>query len=266
MWRGKIVDAHRMLEQLAAGATAQIAGVGDRRILMRTYFSIACWCTGFPDRALAEMRTAVAIAKDVRDPYTLGLALVNLAAVHLLRRDRHDLIDTTAAAVLANPDFAMWHGPADLLRVWVRSQSTPLTGEEADALITDYRRRLEKFPLGASTLSSRVLGALATSPRRTETHALLDDLFAFPNQRGEQLLLSDLLVWRADLTEDLAVAEPLYRQAIAVARAQGSRSFELRAALFLAKRTHDTGELATILAGFTEGKDTLDQIEARALL
>ena len=70
-----------------------------------------------------------------------------------------------------------------------------------------------------------------------------------------------------------ADAEALFDRALSTAREQGSRSFELRAATSLAglwreqgKRAEARALLAPLYAWFTEGFDTRDLVEARALL
>jgi predicted ATPase len=71
----------------------------------------------------------------------------------------------------------------------------------------------------------------------------------------------------------LAEAEACFRRALDVARRQGAKSLELRAALSLARLLRDRGEraearrlLAATFGWFTEGWDTPDLQEARALL
>jgi predicted ATPase len=72
---------------------------------------------------------------------------------------------------------------------------------------------------------------------------------------------------------DAAKAEAYFDRALAVARAQQAKSWELRAAMSLACLWRDQGKrdeahdlLAPIYGWFTEGFDTLDLKEARALL
>jgi predicted ATPase len=68
-------------------------------------------------------------------------------------------------------------------------------------------------------------------------------------------------------------AAALYHRALAIAREQGARSYELRAATSLARLLRDQGKraeardlLAPVYGWFTEGFDTRDLIEAKALL
>ena len=76
------------------------------------------------------------------------------------------------------------------------------------------------------------------------------------------------------LTEpDVPKAEAHFMRAIAVARRQQAKSWELRAAMSLARLWRDQGKpqqarelLAPVYGWFTEGFDTLDLKEAKALL
>ena len=88
--------------------------------------------------------------------------------------------------------------------------------------------------------------------------------------------MSDIVRVRGDLQSavaDLRGAEQLYNRALVLAREQEARSLELRAAVSLARlwreqgRTKEARELLAPLYGwFTEGFDTPDLVEAKALL
>ena len=72
---------------------------------------------------------------------------------------------------------------------------------------------------------------------------------------------------------DLAKAEAYFARALAVAREQQAKSWELRAAMSMARLWRDQGKpqqardlLAPVYNSFTEGFDTLDLKEAKALL
>jgi predicted ATPase len=68
-------------------------------------------------------------------------------------------------------------------------------------------------------------------------------------------------------------AEAYFESALTIARAQQAKSWELRAAISMARLWHDQGKrheaydlLAPVYGWFTEGFDTLDLKEAKALL
>ena len=72
---------------------------------------------------------------------------------------------------------------------------------------------------------------------------------------------------------DAAKAESYFERALSVARKQQAKSWELRAAMSMARLWRDQGKrdqardvLAPVYGWFTEGFDTLDLKEAKALL
>src|SRR5262249_42028806 len=84
-------------------------------------------------------------------------------------------------------------------------------------------------------------------------------------------LQGELLMARGP--ENPSDAEASFRQAIAIARRQGAKSLELRTILSLSRLYHQQGEteevrpmLGEIYGWFTEGLDTVDLQEAKALL
>ena len=92
--------------------------------------------------------------------------------------------------------------------------------------------------------------------------------------RGENWLEAELVRRRGELLRDRdAVAEELFCEAIEIAQRQQAKLWELRAATCLARLWHDQGRraeahdlLAPVYGWFTEGLDTPDLKEAKALL
>ena len=92
----------------------------------------------------------------------------------------------------------------------------------------------------------------------------------------ERELETELLRLRGDLlnaTGDEAAAERSYHEALAVATKQSAKTLELRTAMSMARLWRDQGKrqearelLAPVYGWFTEGFDTLDLKEAKALL
>ena len=103
-------------------------------------------------------------------------------------------------------------------------------------------------------------------------------LFRSVHRTGERHGEADLYRLKGELLLALPVAhqaeaEASFRQAIAIARGQGAKSRELRAVVSLSRLYHQQGKtedarpmLAEIYGWFTEGFDTVDLQEAKALL
>jgi predicted ATPase len=109
-----------------------------------------------------------------------------------------------------------------------------------------------------------------------EALTMLDDALQTAGRTGERWLVAELyrhkgqLLLRQGHTE---AAEELYRQALSIAKGQGAKFWELRAAASLARLRDDQGRLteardllAPIYGWFTEGFDTPDLKTAKTLL
>jgi predicted ATPase len=105
---------------------------------------------------------------------------------------------------------------------------------------------------------------------------LLDDALQIAERTGERWLDAELhrhkgrLLLCRGLTE---AAKELYRKALSLAEEQGAKLWELRAAIRFAQLRRDQGRraeardlLAPVYGWFTEGFDTPDLKEAKALL
>jgi len=120
--------------------------------------------------------------------------------------------------------------------------------------------------------------ALALAGKIEEALAALDDALAKAAVSGERVWNAEIHRLRGELTgrlpyPDPAKVEDSFRTALAIAREQGTRGYELRAATSLARlwrqqgrRTEARELLAPLYGWFTEGFDTADLKEAAALL
>jgi predicted ATPase len=118
--------------------------------------------------------------------------------------------------------------------------------------------------------------ALAACGRNGEGLAALRDAAALVEETGERFVEAEIhrLEGNLLLAENGSVeAEACYKQALEIARAQEARSLELRAACDLARLLAERSErqkaadlLAPVYSWFTEGFDTADLKEAKALL
>jgi adenylate cyclase len=115
--------------------------------------------------------------------------------------------------------------------------------------------------------------AYAKAGERSQALATVAEALTITDRTGEGYMRAELHRLQGELLEDPVEAEACLERAIDVARTQGAKSFELRAMTHLcrlgAQRGHE-GEARQMLAGiygwFTEGFQTGDLREARALL
>jgi predicted ATPase len=109
-----------------------------------------------------------------------------------------------------------------------------------------------------------------------EAGALLDDALELVARTGEGWIAAELTRHKARLNRrrgDIEAATTLYREGLGIARQQGARLWELRAAMSLARLYRDQGRhaeagylLAPIRGWFSEGFGTANLAGANALL
>jgi predicted ATPase len=120
--------------------------------------------------------------------------------------------------------------------------------------------------------------ALTLTGETEQALTVLGDALAAAESSGAQGHVADLHRLRGEVLRqrpysDMAAAETCFRSALAVAREQGTRGYELRAATSLARLWRDRNRrveahnlLAPIYGCFTEGFEMLDLKEAKSLL
>jgi len=152
-------------------------------------------------------------------------------------------------------------------------------GEEIIAIL--HRSLAARRATGAPP-RARQLAMLAEAYRHAgqieEGLRLVAEALAVADTTGDRVVEAELHRRRGEFllalsADNLAEAEACFQQALAVARRQQAKSWELRAAMSLSrlwqhqgKRTEARELLAPIYSWFTEGFDTADLQEARALL
>ena len=119
-------------------------------------------------------------------------------------------------------------------------------------------------------------GACEIAGQIEEAVTLLDDALQIVERTGERWFAAELYRHKGQLLlrqGHSEAAEELYRKALSIAEEQEAKLWELRAAVSLARLRRDQGRhaeardlLAPIYGWFTEGFDTPDLKEAKALL
>jgi class 3 adenylate cyclase/tetratricopeptide (TPR) repeat protein len=236
------------------------------------------WQLGQPDAALARAREGVALARRLNHMFSLAYALFFETVVHQLRRDvaaqRERAADVIALG--ETQGFPLWLGLGRTYHAAARvTQGDPSAlGEimEGFALAAETGNQA-----GAPALFALLAEAQRAAGQLAEAQGTVATGLAIAAQTGQLHFDADLHRLDGDLLRatggaaDEAAAR--YHRALAIAREQGARSLELRAATSLARLWRDQGKrteardlLAPVYAWFTEGFTTRDLIDAKALL
>jgi predicted ATPase len=255
----------------------------DPGVSGRTYAALVLWLLGYPDQALAHIHDALTLAHALSHPFSLAFARRWAAYVSQFRRDVPGVHEQAEAAVAlsAEQGFAQWAASGTILRGWALAMQGQ--GEEG---IVQVRQGIAAW---------RVTGAMLNVPYFCTVLADVcahlghpaDGLQALAEAHilvkqheecwceAEIYRLRGVLLLQAECRAQSAVlaAEECFQRALAVARRQEAKSLELRAAMSLSHLWQQQGKqaearalLAPIYGWFTEGFDTADLQEAKALL
>jgi class 3 adenylate cyclase/predicted ATPase len=254
---------------------------GGPRAAVHSLRAVAAWVTSDFDAAARYAQEAVAEAEGADDAMTKGYVYGWAVLLAAIRRDvpltgfnsRHLL------NVVAGTGLRAWAPAAEQFERWSRSMSGggPFSASELRAA----RPVLKE--VGHDKLVTPVIGVLAAEAevrngRAAEAIALLGELIAEVRANGLRWHEAELLRVSGEARLFGPSADPDRAghdlgAAIAVAREQGARAFELRAALSLAKlhhsirrplKAHDV--LAPALEGFSPTPEFPEIAEAQALL
>jgi class 3 adenylate cyclase len=235
------------------------------------------WVLGYPDQARSGIADALTLIERIKHPFTSSVALGFATFVDLNLREpkqavrRIELVDALVSEQRLTPiiEPRILRGGALLVEGLV-DEAVPLLRDG----IAEWRRLGHNFYLayGLALLAE----ALSRSGEATAARRVVMEGLDAVNSAGDHLW--DSLLYRADglalMAENkLAEAQASFEQSLAIASRQQAKSFELRAAISLARLRGEQGRrgearelLEPIYGWFTEGFDTADLKEAKALL
>jgi class 3 adenylate cyclase/predicted ATPase/energy-coupling factor transporter ATP-binding protein EcfA2 len=284
---GQLSQAHAHVEQGMRlydphqhHALAFRYGTFDPGVACLTFAGLTLWLLGYPDQALKRANEALTLAQHLGHPYTLARGLHYTTFLHELRREwqvvseRADTVITVATA----QQIALMLAVGPIMRGWALA----MQGQGAEGL-TQLRQGLDAYrATGAAFQRPHFLGMLA------EVHSImgqteagltaLSEALTLVEKTGERYYEAELHRLKGELLlqqtpPDAQQAATCFCQALDVARCQQAKSLELRAAMSLAhlwqqqgKRSEAYELLVPIYGWFTEGFDTADLQEAKALL
>jgi tetratricopeptide (TPR) repeat protein len=250
-----------------------------RRVDSFTFLHFGLYGLGYPDRAWAKSREMLEVAQWSSVPYVLAYGSFLGVYHHLIRGD------STAAQKHAEEAMAL---AEKMGTVTVSAQATIWHGAALIAQgryeegIAGMRRGISAYCATGGTLPAGYLCLLASGlgriGRPEEGLQVVDEGFASVARTGAEIHSPRLYHVKSELLlvqnpSDVAEAQRSLRTAIEIARRQSARSIELRATTSLARLLEKQGRrdearamLADIYNWFTEGFDTRDLKDAKALL
>jgi predicted ATPase len=252
----------------------------DIRVTANNFIPLIMLWRGDLDQAAMRSRTGFAAAHELGQAYTLSHVLHLNCWLHQHLGDPTTVRERAEEALnlTAEHGFSLWEQHAVFWRGWALAAA----GEFTAALV--QMRDATAIIQGMGIVNQRpfLLGLLAgvhtQAGSPTQALALLTEALALVERTQERWFEAGLHRLRAEALlggspRDVAEAEASLCRALAVAREQGAKFWELRAAITLARLWHDQGKpseavklLAPVYGWFTEGFDTLDLKEAKALL
>jgi predicted ATPase len=259
---------------------ASLYGGHDPVVCGKSHAAEVLWLLGYPDRALECTGEALALAHRLAHPHSLAQALAVAAMGDHFRGDRAaaEKRATSAIAIAGEHGFAQWETMGTILRGWARADpsSSERDLREMREALADWRALGVRFYLPyLLAISAEIYLELESIDAALE---LVADGLDVTGCTGECWYEAELHRLSGELSRlrdpsSQSAAERSFRTAIEVAQAHQAKSLELRATMSLARLLDKQGKredaramLADIYNWFSEGFDTADLKDAKALL
>jgi len=297
--RGRLPEAQAQVDNGIALYTAKLhqpRALQDAGVMCLAYAALVQWCLGYPERAFHHSQQMLRLARSLTHRFSLAFALNIAATIHVLRGEirEAETLTTEVLALCQEYGFPAWLAYGKVLRGWIRGQR----GVRRPAWEELHQGIKEWEATGAEVTRTAFLALLGHAyacigqgddARKTVDHALRlalqnEEFYAIPELwrlKGE-LLLRKFQVSSFKFNVDnpqsairnpQSEAEECFHRALAIARQQQARAFELRAALSLSRLWKRQGKrdaarqlLAEVYDKFTEGFAMPDLRRARILL
>jgi predicted ATPase len=251
----------------------------DLGVCAHTMAAYALWMLGYPDQALARANDALKLSEEFNHPSSLALSYEHLAGLHRFRRESADAQKRAQDLITVAEEMGSEYDVAtgQVLLGWAIAEQGS-TEEGLDQIRLGLAKRR---PLGTGLEDAHISAILAEALGKggffDEGLLLLEELVATIEKTGQRFWESEIQRLKGELLagqgNSLDQAEASFQLASDVARGQGAKSLELRAAMDLYRLSPQIGNarkarelLSETYEWFSEGFDTPDLGNARALL
>jgi TOMM system kinase/cyclase fusion protein len=250
----------------------------DPAVLAQIHAGLSSWYAGHPDRALASMQRALALARELSHPLSLAWALIMSGNVRSLCGEpgEAEALAEECLALAQDQGLPMVISSAMAIRGWTQCQA----GREAIPAIEESLTLLRN--LGGRFFLPQYAAILAELYWRAgmpeKALERVEEGLVILETNLDRFHAPELHRWKGEILATLSPdgagpPEACFETALAIAREQGARSLELRAAMSLARLRQRQGKnddahslLAPVYEWFTEGFDTADLRDAKELL
>jgi predicted ATPase len=252
----------------------------DTGVTCLSFLAVTVALQGYLDQARETSRRAVALSEELAHPYSRTFALYFAAWFHALLQERPQALERAEATVglATEQGFAIFAAAGAVLRGWAHA-----THNDASEALADLSRAIDAYrATGAEFLRPHQLAVFAETcqhqARLDEALTAVGDALVLVDKTDERWWEAELhrlrgdLLWRRPSADAIEV-EACFQKAIGVARHQEAKLLELRATVSLGRlwqrlerRAEAYELLAAVYGWFTEGFDSPDLQEAKALL
>ena len=258
----------------------------DPGVYCRGDVAFALWMLGYPDQALTHVRQALSLARELSHPQSQAFALAQTGLMHLFRAEAHAAQELAEAVIVLSterglPYYLAWG-------IVLQGRALAAQGQVEAGLAKLHEGLTDLRAIDSVLMYTVFSGLLAETQGQAGqvVHGLatVAEAVAFVERTGQHWWDAELYRLKGDLTlqkstehgaksKEQEEAEFCFLKAIEIAQKQQAKSWELRAATSLARLWQGQGKttesrelLAPVYNWFTEGFDTADLKDAKALL
>ena len=294
-WRGEAAPALQLIQEGLAVYDPQrhrphlVLYGQDPGVLSLLYATNSLWLLGYADQAHQRAQESLTLARDLKHPYSLSAALMITALFHYYRREPQATQQRMEEVRTLSTEYGFSYnlGIATIWCGWARS----MQGQEEEGLgqiregIAAFRATGAELAMTQNLISlAEVCGKLG---QFDEGLRVVADALQRVDRTHERFWEAELHRFKGELLlaqegekakgkgnkGDESEAQACFQHALDVARRQSAKSLELRAAMGLSRLWQKQGKqaeahdlLAPVYDWFTEGFDTADLKDAKALL